>query len=144
MVDVTVATDIRAPLERVASFTADPDNTLKWYRNITSVEWLTPRPARVGTRVRFAAQFLGRRLSYTYEIVEHAPSLRFVMRTHEGPFPMETTYEWSETARGTHMTLRNRGGPAGFSRMMAPFLSAAMRRTTTADLAQLKSLLEGD
>ncbi len=142
MVDVTVATDIRASLERVAAFASDPDNTLRWYRNIKSVEWLTARPARVGTRVRFVAHFLGRQLAYTYEVVEHMPRQRFIMRTHEGPFPMETTYAWRETAEGTHMTLRNCGEPAGFSRLIAPFLAAAMRRSTAADLARLKALLE--
>ena len=42
----------------------------------------------------FVAQFLGRRLAYTYEGTELVAAERFVMRTAEGPFPMETTYLW--------------------------------------------------
>jgi hypothetical protein len=89
------------------------------------------------------AHFLGRRLAYTYEVVEWVANERFVMRTTEGPFPMETTYTWeSDPAGGTRMTLRNRGVPTGFSKLMAPFIARAVRRANRKDLAALKQRLE--
>jgi hypothetical protein len=67
---------------------------------------------------RCAASFLGRRLTYTYEVKEIVPGERYVMSTAEGLFPMETTYMWEEAAGGlTKMTLRNRGQPRGFSKV---------------------------
>jgi hypothetical protein len=93
--------------------------------------------------VAFVARFLGRRLAYTYEIVEWSPGERLVMRTADGPFPMETTYTWTSTARGgTHMTLRNRGTPRGFPVLLAPFMGMAVRAANRKDLARLKALLE--
>ena len=142
-VDVVTEVVIRRPREIVAAFAADPDNAPKWYENIKSVEWKTTRPARVGSRVAFAAEFLGRRLEYVYEFTEFDPPARLVMRTAEGPFPMETTYAWETIgADETRMTLRNRGHPSGFSRLVAPFMATAMRRANRKDLAKLKTVLE--
>ncbi len=109
-VDVLTDILIHRPLAEVAAFAADPDNVPAWYVNIHRVTWETERPARLGSRVAFEASFLGRKLAYTYEIVVWEPNERLVMRTHEGPFPMETTYTWSaEGPEHTRMALRNRG-----------------------------------
>lgn len=142
-VDVTTAILIGRPRAEVAAFAVDPDNTTKWYANITSVEWETPPPLTAGTKLRFVARFLGRTLSYTYEVRQWAPGELFVMSTAEGPFPMETTYAWKDApGGGTEMTLRNRGNPSGFSNIMSPFMAMAMRRANRKDLALLKSVLE--
>ena len=142
-VDVQVETIINRPVGVVGAYAGDPTNAPKWYANIKSVDWLTPSPVGVGSRMDFVAQFLGRRLAYTYEVVEYEPERRLVMRTADGPFPMETTYTWEPVGEGaTRMTLGNRGNPSGFSRVAAPVMEAAMRRATTKDLARLKVMLE--
>jgi hypothetical protein len=66
-----------------------------------------------------------------------------VMRTAQGPFPMETTYTWQpDGASSTRMSLRNRGEPAGLAKVTAPVMAAAMRRANEKDLARLKRILE--
>ena len=143
-VDVLSEITIARPRAEVAAFAADPDNAPAWYVNIKSAEWQSERPLRVGSRIAFVAQFLGRRLAYVYEVVELVAGERLVMRTAQGPFPMETSYGWESTADGgTRMTLRNRGDPKGFSRLVAPFMAAAIGRANRKDLARLKSILEG-
>lgn len=142
-VDVRTEIVINRPVATVAAYAADPSNAPEWYANIESVNWVTEPPVEVGSRVAFVARFLGRRLEYTYELVGFEPNERLVMRTEEGPFPMETTYTWTSAGDGaTRMTLRNRGEPAGFARITAGAMQRAMRRATTKDLQNLKHILE--
>ena len=142
-VDVETRITIERPRSEVAAYAADPDTATSWYKNIQSASWQTEPPLRVGSRVGFEARFLGREMVYTYEIREYLPGERLVMSTADGPFPMETTYTWTDTSTGgTIMALRNRGQPAGFSKLAAPLMEKAMRRANTADLARLKQILE--
>jgi hypothetical protein len=125
----------------VADYAMDPSNAPEWYANISSVDWETKPPLAVGSRLRFVAQFLGRRLAYTYEVVALEPRERLVMRTTQGPFPMETTYVFTAEGDRTRMTLRNRGEPSGFASVAAPVMARAMRRANAKDLANLNRVL---
>ncbi len=141
-VDIEVTAVLPFPRETVAAYAGDPSHAPEWYANIDSVRWQTRPPLAVGSRMDFEARFLGRRLAYTYEVVELVPDERLVMRTSDGPFPMETTYSWQSAPGGTTMRLRNRGTPAGFARIAAPVMRKAMQAAMTKDLARLAERLE--
>ena len=140
-VDVLVEAVIPYPRDVVASFAGDPKNAPEWYANIVSAQWRTPPPMSVGSTMDFEARFLGRRLSYTYEVVELEPGERLVMRTADGPFPMETTYVWESVPGGTLMRLRNRGTPSGFAKVTRPVMAKAMKAAMTKDLQRLADRL---
>lgn len=142
-IDVLTEIIIERPRSEVATYASDPDNAPRWYVNIKRAEWKTPPPLRLGSEVAFVAEFLGRRLAYTYRITVLEPNARLIMATAEGPFPMETIYEWESVANnGTRMRLRNRGGAAGFSGLLAPFMAWSIRRANRRDLQRLKEILE--
>jgi uncharacterized membrane protein len=142
-VDVRTEVEIERPRAEVSAYASDPDAATQWYENIKQVEWKSPKPLAVGSRLTFVAQFLGRRLTYTYEVRELIPGERLVMSTADGPFPMETTYAWEDSGEArTRMTLRNRGEPTGFSAIAALVLARAMRRANEKDLRRLKRILE--
>ncbi len=143
MVDVQTEITINKPIGFVSEYASNPDNAPEWYLNIESAEWETAKPLVVGSKVAFVAHFLGRKLAYTYEFVELVPGEKLVMRTAEGPFPMETTYTWTALNENTtKMTLRNRGNPSGFSKLFAPLMSTMMRRANNNDLKNIKRILE--
>jgi Polyketide cyclase / dehydrase and lipid transport len=140
-VDVLTEIEINRPRDEVSAFAADPTNATAW--NIKAVEWETPPPAVVGSRIRFNAKFLGRTLDYAYEVQAFEPGRRFVMATAQGPFPMKTTYTWEDAPSGaTKMTPHNLGEPSGFAAAAALVVARAMRKANEADLLRLKSLLE--
>ena len=143
MVNVQTEILIRRPRAEVAEYASDPDNAPQWYENIHRSQRLTPGPVAVGSRVAFIARFLGKELNYTYEFVEYVPGEKLVMRTAQGPFPMQTTYTWADDDGGTRMTLGNSGSPSGFSRLAGLFMAPMIRRETRKDLQKLKSILEG-
>jgi len=143
MVNVYTEIIICRPIEQVASYAANPDHAPDWYINIDSASWLTEKKIEKGSLIAFTAQFLGRELAYTYEIIEYIPENKLIMRTADGPFPMETTYNWiALDENNTKMTLRNKGNPSGFSSILAPFMSILMKRANNKDLRKIKKIIE--
>lgn len=63
-VDVLTEIEIDRPQTEVARFAGDPSNAPPWYVNIASVNWVTPPPLAVGSRMAFVARFIGRRLAH--------------------------------------------------------------------------------
>jgi hypothetical protein len=136
--DVVSEIEIGAPRDVIAAYACDPDNAMSWQRQIKGVEWQTPPPLAVGSRVAFVTRLMGSPVSYVYQIEELVPGERLVMTADE-PFTMQTTYTWDDGPGGTRMTLRNRGEPVGYSKLAARLMTRAMRRANRKDLERLKA-----
>lgn len=143
MVNVQTEIVINRPIKEVATYAQNPETATEWYQNIVSSRLMSSRPIRVGSEIAFEAKFLGKKLSYTYKVVELNPNKKLVMRTSDGPFAMETTYYWKEIDQDTtKMMLRNCGNPSGFSKFMKPFMSMMMKKENKKDLERIKDILE--
>src|SRR5262249_49916675 len=93
-----MATDVRVelPIARaradVAAYMFDPSNDAAWTTGVVAVNPLTPGRLHVGSRVERTVKFLGKRFSYTYEVVD-ARDDTLVEMTVTQPFPMHVRYE---------------------------------------------------
>jgi hypothetical protein len=65
LADVKTSIEINRARSDVLEYATDPDTATIWYANIKAVEWKTPGPLAVGSRIAFVARLLGRRLAYT-------------------------------------------------------------------------------
>jgi len=143
MIDVSTEIDINCSRDKVAGYSANPDNAPKWYVNIQAAKWKTPRPLKVGSQIVFKARFLGKALVYIYEISEYAAEQKMVMKTIMGPFPMETIYTWKTIeGNGTRMSLQNKGNPTGLNKLLTPLFSFAIKKANNKDLQRLKQIIE--
>lgn len=145
-VDVRPSVVIRRPRQEVAAFMFDPANDTRWTGGITASRPDQPGPLREGATVERDARFLGRSFTYGYVVTAHEPDALVELKV-ERPFPMLVRYELSDHADGTEAAIRSSGSPGRFfGRWLAwatPLLARMVRRSIAADLARLRSCLEG-
>ena len=137
--DVSVERRIERPRKDVEAYAADWRNDEQWIGALDEVRLVREDPLQVAR----VASFLGKRIEYVNEVVEHEPGRRLVMRSVKAPFPMTVTYEFEDAERGgSVMRIRTQGDTSGFYRIAGPLLSRAVKRGLERDLAQLKERLE--
>jgi len=118
MVDVTTAIVINRPPGAVAAVAGDPSHAALWLVHIATERWT---------------------------VVEHVPAERLVLRTDEGPYPLELTTTWGPhdgDPERTIVRLRTTAEPTGARRLLRGFIETATKRANARDLLELKQLLE--
>lgn len=142
-IEVRVETTIGAPRAKVAEYVVDPETAPEWYENITSAEWKSEKPLRVGSRIGFTANFLGKQMKYTYEVREFIPGEKLVMEAVDSPMAMQTTYLFADGGAGkTRFTLINCGKQSKYFGFLSPIMSIAMKKAMTKNLRDLKRIME--
>jgi hypothetical protein len=144
VIDVSSHIQIRRPRDEVGAYALNLDNADKWVANLSSLEWITPPPLAVRSRISLVTELFGHRLKAAYEIVSLAPAERLVMRA-ERPFPIEVRYTLeSITTASTHMAVRGRADPGGLLRLLTPMIADELRESYRGDLLRLKRILESE
>jgi uncharacterized membrane protein len=133
---------IQRPRAEVAAWAADPDNAPRWRKDVDKVEWKSQPPLRTGARIALTTPSLGLPLAYRYTVEEHVPGERTVLRTEEGPFPIETTLSFADAGDGATEVMLTTSGEKKGSKVANRILERTIRRTSRKDLARLKKILE--
>ncbi len=143
MIKVQTEIIINKPIEEVSTFSADPSNSMQWNSNLISIQWKTPKPIQLNSKIAFKAKFLGRLLCYTYEVVLFEENKKMILKSKEGPFLITTTYSWTSIDENTTlMKIENQGNPNGFFKLINPLMPFLIKKSNNKSLKKLKDILE--
>jgi hypothetical protein len=141
-IDVECRVIIHRPRAQVAAFMFDPRNDKAWTKAVIDVRQLTEGPVAPGTKVERTVKFLGKRFSYTYEVLD-ADLQRFLELSVTQPFPMHVRYQLDDTDDGnTIASIHTWGDATGFFRIAGPLMAPMVRKNIARDLELLKQQLE--
>jgi uncharacterized protein YndB with AHSA1/START domain len=134
--DVTASRTIRAGPEDVVRVMFDPRRDPEWIGGARSVDPSSGDPAAIGARTTRHGGFMGKRFSWTTEVVEHRPERLIRVRFVEGPMKGgDVTYRIEPDVNGSRVSIRNTGpGP----QIMGWFV----KRSVGKDLDRLAKLVE--
>jgi uncharacterized membrane protein len=143
MKDIRSNVTIHCRKIRIWEYVSDPDNAPEWHEHITSVEWKTPKPAKLGSQINFTVRFVKRTFTYTCGITEWVPLEHVTLETVEGPFPVKIICSLrSLNENTTRITLRSAITLKGVSRLFSRLIAWMVKKANRRDLKKLKALLE--
>lgn len=143
-IDVEAQVVINRSRDDVAVYAMNPDNDPVWISGINAAKMLTEPPLGEGAQVVRLATFLGKRIEYVLEVVDHDPQALLDMRSVKGPFPLRVTYRFEEADGGTLVRIRVRGEAGGFYKLAGPLLAMSVKRSITKDVEALKKIMESE
>lgn len=137
---------IERPPETVFRFATDPVNVASYSRTIVEFEKLDNEPLEIGTRVRGSARVAGRRIDFTYEVIEFDPPTRYVTKTVESPIPFRVTQHYEATTSGTLVDWMTESDGFGgfFGKLSEQVVVSLYARDLRSDLERLKLLIESE
>jgi uncharacterized membrane protein len=135
---------IERPVADVFSYMNDIAREPEWQPQLREAEQLPPGPAAVGSRRRYASDFMGRIVRNTYVIRIWEPNRRIVLETTPDSAVAATSeIRWEAVAGGTRVTMSVDGAPKGRLKLLPRRLvEAAFKRELETALARLKERLE--
>ena len=134
--------EIQRPPEQVFAYLTDPGKIAEWQASALEAAQETPGPMAVGTRLREARKFLGKRMDLVMEVTAHEPGRQFSLRTLSGPLRFEVRQRFEAVEGGTRIDVVIEGEPGGFFQLAEPLVVRAVGRELASNLATAKDILE--
>jgi len=145
MAPIVDTVEIAKSPQEVFAYLDDLNRHGEWQTQIESVELLTERPTRVGTRAVDTRRVPGGRQKITYEITEHDPPRRAAFRGLDGPIrPVgSVTVEALDDGQRSRLTLElDLVGHGLIGKLLAPLARRDARKRVPEDQVRLKERLE--
>ena len=142
MAHYRAALDTQQPREDVFAYLSDFSTTKEWDPGVVEAERLNGAAVGEGTEFRLIAEFLGRKTSLTYRIVDYDPPHAVTFLGENGAVISRDTMSFEETAEGgTRITYDADLALKGLFRIADPLLRLAFKRVGDSALAGLRRTL---
>jgi uncharacterized membrane protein len=142
MVRVEESVIINRPVEEVFAYTTDISRFPEWSVLVQESEKVSDGPVGLGTTLRTAIQFLGRKFVSEQVVTEFVPDTVFAGKSVSGPIALTITSVYEPAEGGTKFTQVIEGDAKGFFGLADPILARVGKRQLQAQLGTLKDLLE--
>ncbi len=142
MIQVKIETSIHKPPGEVFDFIANFENNPRWQSGMVSATFTSPGPLSVGSTYDQVAQFLGRKVVSSFEVIALEPGRLVKAKSTAGSFPITFTRIVEPQGEGSHVRAIVEGDASSFYRLAEPLLRWMVRRSVRGDYANLKRLLE--
>lgn len=142
MIKVETSVVIACPPEEVFAYISNFENNPQWQSGMQEASFTSEGPLDVGSTYTQVAQFLGRRVESTFEVIEYQPNRMVKASSTSGSFPITFTRIVEPAGIGTKVTAVVEGDASGFFKLAEPVLARMVQRSVGADYANLKHKLE--
>lgn len=130
-------------IEKVFEYIADFSNTAEWDPGIVSARRTSPGPVAPGSTFELVAEFMGRQLPTTYEVVSMDPPHRIVVRGGTSRFTSTDTISLTETDDGLRIDYNAEFELKGVMRLAEPLLRGTFAKLADKAVAGLEQELSG-
>jgi uncharacterized membrane protein len=144
VITVTVRIEIDVPAEDGFAYVSDFSKNVEWQSGITSTDWISNPPIRVGSTYRQVAEY--KDTETIYEVTSIEPGRSITTESRQGAtFPVTVTRTVDSLGESRcRITVDLIGHPRGFRRIMQPYVERVVRKSVEADYRRLKRHLESD
>ena len=142
MARYTATIETPRPVDETFAYLSDFSTTEEWDPGVVEAERLDDRPVGEGSEFRVVADFLGRKSSLTYRIVEYAPGAAVTLRGENATVVSLDRITFEAAKRGTRVTYDADLALKGPLRLADPLLRLAFNRVGDRAVAGLREALD--
>ncbi len=134
---------IARPVNEVFAFVASAKDWPSWHSTMLEAEQTSPGKVSVGATFRGVNREMGMRMPWTSKATEYEPNQRWGETITSGSTLIQESLTFEPLGAGTMFRQEYDVQVGGALRLLAPMVTAGMRREMKGNLAKLKTILEG-
>ena len=143
MIQITANTVIYRPIAQVFDFISAPGNDFQWqYGTLVSTPYSKDEPC-VGAQFQSLGNFMGHRITSTFEVIEYEPNNKYVYKSLSGPLHSITAFAFEIDKGCTQVKLTMQATVVNMINLNESIIEKKMKKQFKENLTLLKNIMEG-